>query len=563
MNPNYNLEFRENKIKRQFKEVEGHYLDLNNLNTFNEKLQWLKLYYHDSLMTKCADKYLVREYVREKIGEKYLIPLIAVYDNASDIDFDKLPSQFVLKVNWGSGQNIICKDKSKLDIEDTINRLKEWMRLEANHYYSCFEWCYKYIEPKIICEKYIEQMDGNLIDYKMFCFDGNVAYIDVHVFRHTTNHSRCFYSVDWVRQDATIKFPLYKEDLERPKVLDELIEISNILSGPFPHVRVDFYIIEENIYFGEMTFYNGAGYDYFIPYEWDYKFGELLKLPSKKKIEYDSLYENNIFSSICMLEPLISEIKELNMSLNIKDKFIINKYEEINKLNKNIESLKEELYIIRSKPRLVNLFNISNNGEYLQLTLFGIKLTFKLTKNKIKKLSKLIPYRKLKDSFFNNFNPYYKDIEPEDYGNNEKYDLNKLISYNGIPSYYNVNNYKIYDLRIDCYSYINMIKLFNNDIHTTGNDPYLIYKNELQNIYGMQILFEYISCADMHQIFYKKECETFSEDRSIVYYVDDKIKECFIDLLVTPLLKIDYLRFDFGNFPNRSIKLKNIIFYYR
>ena len=134
-----NIKFREDIIKKQFKEALGYELNLENPKTYNEKLQWLKLYYHNPLMTKCADKYLAREYIKEKIGEEYLIPLIGVWDKVEDIDFNSLPKQFVLKVNWGSGQNIIVKDKSKLNIEETKNKLNGWLKPFSNHYYYSYE----------------------------------------------------------------------------------------------------------------------------------------------------------------------------------------------------------------------------------------------------------------------------------------------------------------------------------------------------------------------------------------------------------------------------------------
>ena len=283
-----NIKFREDIIKKQFKEVLGYELNLENPKTYNEKIQWLKLYYHNPLMTKCADKYLAREYIKEKIGEEYLIPLIGVWDKVEDIDFNSLPKQFVLKVNWGSGQNIIVKDKSKLNIEETKNKLNGWLEPFSNHYYYSYEWQYKDIEPKIICEKYIEQMDGNLLDYKVFCFNGNSHYIQIDIDRYT-NHKMCFYSLNWIKQDFTMSalIPIYEKEIPKLIVLDELIKLANILSSEFPNVRVDFYILNNRIYFGELTFSDGNGLNLFIPQSYDYKFGELLELPKEKRIEYN------------------------------------------------------------------------------------------------------------------------------------------------------------------------------------------------------------------------------------------------------------------------------------
>ena len=381
-----NIRFREEIIKEQFQNALGYELNLENPRTFNEKLQWLKLYYHDPLMTKCADKYLVREYIKETIGEEYLIPLIGVWDRVEDIDFDKLPNQFVLKVNWGSGQNIIVKDKSKLDIEEAKNKLRYWMQPTSNHYYYSYEWCYKNIEPKIMCEKYIEQMDGNLLDYKLFTFNGIIKYIDLHIFRFTENHSRCFYDTNWNRYNATIKFNLFQGEVEKPKVLDHLLYLGEKLSKYFPHVRLDFYIIKNDIFFGEMTFYNGSGYDYFKPKEWDYKFGELLELPKEKKLEYDVLDKESIIQEACNLEPIVKQYRDLEYSFNCANNTIASLNNELSNRNNIINAINnknKELKLNINWFSLlsifgIQLFSISNNANYLRLTVLGIKLTFKV-----------------------------------------------------------------------------------------------------------------------------------------------------------------------------------------
>ena len=270
-------------LKEQFKMRTGDELNLDNPQTFNEKMQWLKLYYHrhpNPLLTQCADKVGVREYVKEKIGEEYLVPCLGVWNNPDDIDFDKLPNQFVLKVNWGSGQNIIVKDKSKLNIKKAKEKLRNWMKPESNHYYSFFEWGYKNIKPKIIAEKYIEQMDGNLLDYKFFCFNGQPMYCQIDVDRFT-NHTRCFYDMNYKKQDFTILYPLYQKEISKSKKFSEMVETAKILSDGFVNVRVDFFAIDNNIYVGEMTFFPGAGNEKFNPVEWDKKFGDLLILPKE------------------------------------------------------------------------------------------------------------------------------------------------------------------------------------------------------------------------------------------------------------------------------------------
>lgn len=355
-----NLKFKEEVIKRQFKYHVGYELNLDNPKTFNEKIQWLKLYYHDPIMTKCADKYLVREYIKEKIGEEYLIPLLGVWDKVDDIDFDSLPNQFVLKVNWGCGQNIIVKDKSKLNIEEAKNKLKNWLNPFSNHYYWSYEWQYKNIEPKIICEKYLEQIDEQIYDYKFFCFNGIPKYIQVDIDRFS-NHKRCIYDTNWNKLEFTNNYPLYNKDIEKPKKLSDMLKISKILSKSFKFIRVDFYIINNMPIFGELTFTHENGFGKFIPIDWDYKFGKLLELPKEKKIEYDWIDRQALITQCNILEP------------------ISYKYREMKNIIKRLNNLNEELKL---KSNLFTLFGMNNNRQYLQIILFGIKLTFKKNKNR-------------------------------------------------------------------------------------------------------------------------------------------------------------------------------------
>lgn len=267
-------------IEEQFKSQVGYVPNLDAPKTFNEKLQWLKLYYRNPLMTKCADKVAVREYIKEKIGEQYLIPCIGVWDNPNDIDFDKLPDKFVLKVNWGSGQNIIVKDKSKLNIRETRRQLAKWMRPESNHYFMSFEWCYKDIKPKIIAEEYIEQMDGNLLDYKIFCNDGEPNFLFVAIDRNKDLRFN-FYDLDFKQLPFKQYYENSNKAIKKPKQFQEMLDVSAILSKGFPHCRVDFYILDNKLYFGEITFYHFNGMKKFEPQEWDRRLGDLLKLPKE------------------------------------------------------------------------------------------------------------------------------------------------------------------------------------------------------------------------------------------------------------------------------------------
>lgn len=278
--PDLTIEEKKLILENQFERYVGYKPDINNPKTFNEKLQWLKLYNEDPLLTKCADKYLVREYVKEKIGEEYLIPLLGVWDKAEDIDFDQLPDKFVLKVNWGSGQNIIVKDKSKLDIQDTIKKLNKWLEPHSNHYYMGFEWCYKNIQPKIIAEEYIEQMDGNLLDYKIFCNNSQPMFLFVGIDRHKDLKFN-FYDLDFNLLPFKQHYEISNKIITKPDCFDKMLELATKLAEPFIHARTDFYIIDNKIYFSEITFYHFNGTESFEPLEWDHKLGNMLTLPKK------------------------------------------------------------------------------------------------------------------------------------------------------------------------------------------------------------------------------------------------------------------------------------------
>ena len=418
-----NIKFREELIKKQFKNSLGYDLNLDDPQTFNEKIQWLKLYNHDPLITKCADKYLAREYIKEKIGEEYLIPLLGVWDKAEDIDFDLLPNQFVLKVNWGWGQNIIVKDKTKLDIEEVRNQLNNWLEPLSNHYYHNFEWGYKNIPSKIICEKYIEQLDGHLEDYRILCFNGKPKYVivdfDAKNFGVNAKFLRAIYNTKWERMDIKIHHPSYISSVNKPYCLDKMIEISEIISKDFIHVRVDFYVLNNNFFIGEITFSHQNGTGKFTPEEWDYKFGELLVLPKEKKIEYDVLDRDTLIQQAVLLEPISVEYKKLQQLLKERDSIINRKDNIIKEKELAIKERADEIiYINKNKNEEINnmklnsnwfnfltLFAISNNEEYVRIILFGIKFTFRVNENIINKVAWWIPVKKWRESFRNKFRP--------------------------------------------------------------------------------------------------------------------------------------------------------------
>ena len=403
-----NLRYKEQVIKDQFKYFLGYDLNLENPKTFNEKLQWLKLYYHDPLMTKCADKYLVRDFIKETIGEEYLIPLIGVWDRVEDIDFDKFPNQFVLKVNWGSGQNIIVKDKSQLDIEETKNKLRYWLQPTSNNYYFSYEWPYKNIEPKIICEKYISSNTENLTVYKIFCFNSNPYLFQVIINDKTSNEKINYYNSNWERLVLKQNFDNFNFDINKPKYLNLMLTFSKMLSKQFPYfIRIDFYEVDDKIYFSEYTFYSDSGYAKFTPDNWDIKLGNLIKIPKAKKFEYDFVDRDTLLNQVSNLEPIVMQYKNLEYNFNCANNSINNlnnninlKNEYINSLNNKNEELKLDLNWFSILSIFgIQLFAISNNSNYIRLTILGIKLIFKVNEESINKIAWWIPIKSLRNSF--------------------------------------------------------------------------------------------------------------------------------------------------------------------
>lgn len=268
-------------LKIYFKYKMGYKLNLKNPQTFNEKLQWLKLYDRNPEYTKMVDKYEVREYIKEKIGEEYLIPLIGVYDNFDDIDFDKLPNQFVIKCNHDSGGLAICRDKSNFDIVSARKKINA--SLKRNYYYCGREWPYKNVKPKIIIEKYMEDnVNKELIDYKFMCFDGEPKLSFTCSERYKDGLKVTFFDLDWNKLPFERHYPSSSKKIKKPFNYNLMLKFSKILSDNIPFVRVDWYEINGKLYFGEMTFYPGNGYEEFKPLEWDKKIGDLIKLPSKR-----------------------------------------------------------------------------------------------------------------------------------------------------------------------------------------------------------------------------------------------------------------------------------------
>lgn len=253
-------------------------LNLDNPLTFNEKLQWLKLYNRRPEYTKYVDKYEVRSYISEKIGEEYLIPLIGIYNTFNDIDFNKLPNQFVLKCTHDSGGIIICRNKSKLDFKAARKKINKCMR--RNYYFYGREWPYKNIKPRIICEKYMGDESGSdLIDYKFMCFNGKAKCIFVCSNRNANGTNIDIYDMNWElipcereknrRSNSVIK---------KPFNFSLMVKFAEILAKDIPFVRVDFYEVKGKLYFGEITFFPASGFERFVPDSYDNLFGSWISL---------------------------------------------------------------------------------------------------------------------------------------------------------------------------------------------------------------------------------------------------------------------------------------------
>ena len=240
----------------------GRKLDWNNIRTFNEKVQWLKLYDNQLIKTQLSDKYAVRDWVREKIGEQYLIPIYGAWDNFDEIDFDVLPSKFVLKCNHGNACNVIVTDKAKMDRVTLKNKFDNWMNTQYA-FKNGFQLQYKDIPRKIVAEEYIEQLDGDLLDYKIHCFGGKPEIIQIIGSRDLDRHTAqaAFYDSSWNRvSPLTDTYEPYEYELEPPRNLSELLATAKTLSEDFKYVRVDLYDLDGKILFGEMTFTPGSGF---------------------------------------------------------------------------------------------------------------------------------------------------------------------------------------------------------------------------------------------------------------------------------------------------------------
>ena len=251
------------------------WMDWKDPKTFNEKLQWLKLHDRKPEYTRMVDKYLVRDYIKEMIGEQYLIPLLGHYEKFDDIDFNQLPNQFVLKCNHGSHCSVICRDKDSFNKDEARKNFNRW--LKKNYFWVYREYPYKNVQPCIVCEKFMSNNGGVPEDYKVFCFNGVPQLIRVDLGRFV-DCTYTFYTLDWERSEIR-NGPASIKDTPRPDCLDEMLLLSSKLSKGIKHLRVDWYVVGGRLYFGELTFYNAGGFDMDFPSYWDdLKCGEFLRL---------------------------------------------------------------------------------------------------------------------------------------------------------------------------------------------------------------------------------------------------------------------------------------------
>ncbi len=344
-------ELYKQELQTWYQRVTGKYLNLDNPRTFNEKIQWLKLYDSTPIKTRLADKYLVRDWVKEKIGEQYLIPLLGVYDKFEEIDFEKLPNQFVIKCNHGCAYNIIVRDKTKLDLAEVKEKLNKWMS-ENFAFKAGYELHYRDIKPKIIIEKYMENKGSqNLYDYKFWCFNSEVKYMQ---FRDdfSANLKMVFYDLNWKKQPFYYDHPLYDKELEKPDNFQDMINIAKKLCQGFAFVCVDMYRLNDGtIYFGEMTFTRSTGAAHWNNEKYNKTLGDMIKLP---KMAY------NINTGEYYKSPKRSKIKPyLLLPYNLCQKAYWN-YKEKKIKKKNIQ---KQLFNSR-----IDIKNFGNENNAVEIT---------------------------------------------------------------------------------------------------------------------------------------------------------------------------------------------------
>ena len=268
-------------LKILFKYLMGKECNFDNPQTYSEKLQWLKIYDRNPLYTQLVDKYEVRKFIEERIGSEHLIPCLGVWNHFDEIDFNKLPNQFVLKCTHDSGGLVICKDKVSFDKKEAKRKIQNC--LKRNYYLTGREWPYKNVPRKIIAEKYMEDETGQLRDYKFYCFNGEPKIIMINSDREIGKTKADYFDMDfnWLDLKWGYEHALVKPS--KPINFEKMKELAVVLSKNIPELRVDFYEVNNKIYFGELTFFDGSGFDKIEPKEWDKKIGAWIKLPQKTR----------------------------------------------------------------------------------------------------------------------------------------------------------------------------------------------------------------------------------------------------------------------------------------
>ena len=263
-------------LKIRYYLMTGKRLNLDTPKGFCEKLQWLKINDRNPYYTKLVDKYLVKEEIAKIIGYEYVVKNLGIWDTIEELNLSQLPKSFVLKTTHAAGASgvLICKNKQEFDFTEAKKKISH--SLGVSSFPITREWPYKNIVPRIIAEEYLEDETGALRDFKVMCFNGVPKLIQVHLGRFNGMHTQDFYDVSWnkledLNQDYCV---ISNVKIPKPQCLDEMLQLSCKLSSGIPHVRVDWYIVKDKLYFGEMTFFDASGYDLFIPYSW-------IKLPTK------------------------------------------------------------------------------------------------------------------------------------------------------------------------------------------------------------------------------------------------------------------------------------------
>ena len=277
-------------LRLLFRVKKGVWPNLNAPKTFNEKLQWLKLYNRKPEYTTMVDKYAVKEYVASRIGEQYVIPTLGMWDTLDKIEWDKLPAQFVLKTTHGGGGCgvVIVKDKTKLDIEKTKSILSNSLKSDIYSYYR--EWPYKNVPKRIIAEQFMTSVKPDLAkdlpDYKFYCFNGEPKFVMVATGRYEGDVRFDYFDMDWNKLPLVWDNPNSNLKILAPCCFEEMKDICRKLTKDIPHVRCDLYLVDDKPYFGELTFFDASGFSKFEEPEWDEKIGDLLDLSNIKKNQY-------------------------------------------------------------------------------------------------------------------------------------------------------------------------------------------------------------------------------------------------------------------------------------